>query len=75
MLETKEKKQCLIRCLEYLQSIEHLSGLIYSLMSSLCFPLAGKWANTNSADIYKEKWFHGKISREEVQEALLMQRY
>lgn len=27
----------------------------------------GQWENpTNSPDVYKEKWFHGKISRDEV---------
>jgi hypothetical protein len=26
----------------------------------------GKWNPMNSQDVYKEKWFHGKIGRDEV---------
>lgn len=25
------------------------------------------WDSTNGSDVYKEKWFHGKISRDEVE--------
>jgi len=24
------------------------------------------WDSTNGSDVYKEKWFHGKISRDDV---------
>lgn len=30
--------------------------------------LLGKWNTMKTSDVYKEKWFHGKISREEVKE-------
>jgi hypothetical protein len=32
----------------------------------LIFILLGKSNTKNSSDVYKESWFHGKISREDV---------
>ncbi len=31
----------------------------------------GKWNPMNSQDVYKEKWFHGKIGRDEVSMILI----
>jgi hypothetical protein len=59
----------------YTQTIEHLSSFFrktnirihcYFFFCILTFILLGKWNPINSSDVYKENWFHGKISREEV---------
>ena len=44
---------------QVIDSIVSSSGIFYE-------DHLGQWDSINNPDVYKEKWFHGKISRDEV---------